>query len=125
VRRIAAIALQGALALAPAWAPARADQSDESRLTPIIAELFAEPAAFAGKSITIYGLVIEANSSRTRFLLQDVSQRPLTIVGNERLKAEVGDQLTVIGTLRVRGKEIYVVARALVATRVLGGGGCC
>ena len=129
MKKLAAIALQVALALAPAswpaWTPAQAEQSDQSGRTPIIAELFAEPGAFAGKSIAIYGLVVEADRSRTRFVLQDVSQHPLTIVGNERLKAKVGDQLTVIGTLRVRGKQIYVVARALLPTRVLGGGGCC
>ena len=125
VKRLAAIALQFALALAPATAPTHAAQSDQSSLTPIIAELFAQPSAFAGKSITIYGLVVEADRSRTRFMLQDVSQQPLRIIGNEQLKAKIGDQLIVIGTLRVSGKEIYVVARALMATHVLGGGGCC
>lgn len=125
MKRLAAIALQFALALAPATAPTHAAQSDQSSLTPIIAELFAQPSAFAGKSITIYGLVVEADRSRTRFMLQDVSQQPLRIIGNEQLKAKIGDQLIVIGTLRVSGKEIYVVARALMATHVLGGGGCC
>jgi hypothetical protein len=125
VNGLAAIAFAGALALAPGSASAQAAQRDQSEPTPIIAELLARPSAFAGKSITIYGLVIEANRSQTRFMLQDVSQQPLAIVGNERLKAKVGDQLIVTGTVRVVGKEVHVIARSLVATRVLGGGGCC
>jgi hypothetical protein len=125
VKRLAAITFAGALALAPGALSAQSAQREQSGLTPIIAELFAQPSAFAGKSITIYGLVIEANRSHTRFMLQDVSQQPLAIVGNERLKAKVGDQLIVTGTVHVIGKEVFVIARALVATRVLGGGGCC
>ncbi len=91
---------------------------------PIIAELFAKPTAFAGRRIAIYGLVIESNPTGTEFLLQDVSQRPLKIVGGNRLKAAVGDQLTVIGTFRAV-RPPYVAAEILRATRVIGGGGCC
>ena len=125
MKRLAAIGFAAALALAPNAPSAQSAQGQQSEPTPIIAELLARPAAFAGKSITIYGLVIEANRSHTRFMLQDVSQQPLAIVGNERLRAKVGDQVIVTGTVRVIGKEVLVVARALVATRVLGGGGCC
>ena len=102
-----------------------ADQSVPTAFKPIIAELFAAPAAFADKPIEIYGLVIDSDRSHTRFQLQDVSQHPLTIVGNARLRAKIGDQLIVRGTLRWRGKDIYFVATSLIATRVLGGGGCC
>ena len=125
MKGLAVISFAGALALAPGSASAQAAQRDRTERTPIIAELLAQPSAFAGKSITIYGLVIEANRSHTRFMLQDVSQQPLAIIGNERLKAKVGDQLIVTGTVRIVGKEIHVIARSLVATRVLGGGGCC
>jgi hypothetical protein len=69
--------------------------------------------------------VIEANAARTKFMLQDVSQQPLAIIGNGRLKAKAGDQVIVTGTVHVRGKDVFVLARALMATRVLGGGGCC
>jgi hypothetical protein len=114
--------LAGALAWAPP--PARAAEPG-TRLKPIIAELFAAPAAFADKPIEIYGLVIGSDHTHMRFQLQDVSQHPLTIVGNARLRAKIGDQLIVRGILRRRGKDIYFVASSLIATRVLGGGGCC
>ena len=123
--KFVAVALQGALLLALPSAATRAAELGQSRLTPIIAELFAAPAAFAGKQIEIYGLVVTADRSRKRFQLQDVSQHPLTIIGNKKLRAMVGDQLIVRGTLRVSGKEIYIVADSLKATKVLGGGGCC
>ena len=108
-------ALSGALAAEPARA----------RPTPIIAELYADPALFVGKSVTIYGLVIETSASRTEFFLQDVSQHPLRIVGNKRLTARIGDQLIVVGRLRIAGKVPYLAAETVTATRVLGGGGCC
>lgn len=92
---------------------------------PIIAELFAKPKAFAGRRIAIYGLVIESNPTGTEFLLQDVSQRPLKIVGGKRLKAGAGDQLTVIGTFHASARSPYVAAELLIPTRVIGGGGCC
>lgn len=125
MRRVALfiVFLIGALAWAPL--PAAAAEPGAARLKPIIAELFAAPADFADKPIEIYGLVIDSDRSHTRFQLQDVSQHPLTIVGNARLRAKIGDQLIVRGTLRRRGKDIYFVATSLIATRVLGGGGCC
>ena len=125
MKRLAAVALLGALWLLQPSAPTRAAESGLPRLTPIIAELFAAPAAFAGKPIEIYGLVVKADRMRTKFLLQDVSQHPLTIVGNKKLRAKVGDQLIVRGTLHVSGKEVYIAADSLIATKVLGGGGCC
>jgi hypothetical protein len=107
------------------WAPLSGRAAEPARLKPIIAELFAAPAAFADKPIEIYGLVIDTDRTHTRFQLQDVSQHPLTIVGNARLRATIGDQLIVRGILRGRGNDIYFVATSLIATRVLGGGGCC
>ena len=53
---------------------------------------------------TLHALV-----SLLRFELQDVSQHPLTIVGNELLRAKIGDQLIVRGTLHRRGNDIYIV----------------
>ena len=91
---------------------------------PIIAELVADPARFDGRSIVIYGLVIEADASPV-FLLQDVSQRPLRIVGNRKLKAKVGDQLMVVGVFHARPSAPYVSATSLFRTKVIAGGGCC
>jgi hypothetical protein len=92
---------------------------------PIIADLFAQPKAFAGRRIVIYGLVIESNLTGTEFLLQDVSQRPLKIIGSKRLKAAAGDQLTVVGTFHGPADSPYLVAKRLIPTVVIGGGGCC
>jgi hypothetical protein len=91
---------------------------------PIIAELVADPARFDGRSIAIYGLVIEADGNLA-FLLQDVSQRPLRIVGNRKFKAKVGDQLMVVGVFHARPSAPYVSATSLLRTKVIAGGGCC
>jgi hypothetical protein len=87
---------------------------------PIIAQLFANPETFAGKKVEVYGLVIQSDS-RNEFLLQDVSQRPIRVLGN----ASVGDQVTVLGTVQMGGVAIYLSAESLKSTKVLGGGGCC
>ena len=91
---------------------------------PIIAQLYSDPARYADRSITIYGLVVEKGSNST-FLLQDVSQRPLKIVGSDELKAAVGDQLIVTGFFHANSDEPYIAAKTLIPTRVVGGGGCC
>jgi hypothetical protein len=91
---------------------------------PIIAELFADPALYDGRQVTIYGLVIESVSNST-FLLQDVSQRPLKILGSEGLKAAVGDQLIVVGSFHSGSDGPYLSATALIPTQVVAGGGCC
>jgi hypothetical protein len=93
-------------------------------LRPIIAELFARPDTFAGRTIEIYGLVIESRA-KSEFLLQDVSQRPLRIVSNENLAAALGDQLTVVGRFHADAQSIYLKAESLTPTKVTGGGGCC
>jgi hypothetical protein len=123
---VRAVALVGIVLAALVNSPATPMAEPARALpTPIIAELYAAPAAFADKSVRIYGLVIEANASGTEFLLQDVSQHPLRIVGGRKLKAKPGDQLIVIGRLRIVGAEPYLAAEAVLPTRVLGGGGCC
>lgn len=121
------VTLAVALVLLAAVGAARSDgdgeREQESR--PIIAELYAAPRDFAGRRIVIYGLVIESSASGAEFMLQDVSQHPLRIVGGTALTAAVGDQVMVIGTFRDGPGAPYVSAAALVATKVLGGGGCC
>lgn len=87
---------------------------------PIIAQLFAEPARFAGRTVEVYGLVIQSDS-KSEFLLQDVSQRPIRVIGT----ADVGDQVTVIGRFHSKPPSIFLAAERLSATKVVGGGGCC
>ena len=91
---------------------------------PIIAQLYHDPARYAGRRVVIYGLVVEQVSPAI-FMLQDVSQRPLKIVGNERLTAKVGDQLIVVGLFHSAPDGPYLSAMSLIKTQVTGGGGCC
>jgi hypothetical protein len=90
---------------------------------PIVAQLYENPSRYSGKSVVIYGLVIDASPNGT-FLLQDVSQHPIKIVPNRNIKAKVGDQLIVFGKFK-SARVPYVRAKSLIATKVLGGGGCC
>ena len=103
-------------------ASGRVVRDDLSR--PIIAQLLSDPHAYAHKTVTIYGLVIERESPSV-FLLQDVSQRPLRVIGSHGIKANVGDQIIVRGVLSKDHRGYYFAARSLTPTRVLGGGGCC
>jgi hypothetical protein len=91
---------------------------------PIIAQMLSNPGAYANKPVTIYGLVIEKETDSI-FILQDVSQRPLKVVGTHGVKASVGDQITIRGVLSKNSNGLYFTARSLTPTRVLGGGGCC
>ena len=91
---------------------------------PIIAQMLSNPAAYANKPVMIYGLVIEKESNSV-FILQDVSQQPLKVVGTRGVKAAVGDQVIIRGVLSKNRNGLYFTARSLTPTRVLGGGGCC
>ncbi len=91
---------------------------------PIIAQLFNKPEAYAGRSVVVYGLVVESFLD-AGFMLQDVSQRPLKIVGGNSIKASVGDQVIVTGIFHAGPEGPYISARSLIATQVLAGGGCC
>jgi hypothetical protein len=101
-------------------APNNSDQDEH----PIIAQLFSKPESYAGRSVMVYGLVVESLSG-TVFMLQDVSQRPLKIVGGNNIKASVGDQIIVTGIFLTSPEGPYISARSLIATQVLAGGGCC
>jgi hypothetical protein len=101
------------------------DADDGPMLRPIIAQLYAEPESFLGRPLAVYGLVIEANAGGTVFMLQDVSQHPLRVVGKPSLIATAGDQVTIVGTLQRDGGGPYLAASLIIPTRVLGGGGCC
>lgn len=87
---------------------------------PIIAQLYAHPDKFIGLKVEVYGLVVQSEA-KGEFFLQDVSQRPLRVLGD----AAVGDQLTALGSLRADGQTIYLKADQLIPTKVTGGGGCC
>ena len=123
--RTAAILVVINLFLGNMVANAQSDERIAKLPRPIIAELFAKPKDFAGRRIAIYGLVVESNPAGTEFLLQDVSQRPLKIVGGKKLKASAGDQLTVVGIFHLHVRSPYLVAKLLIPTVVIGGGGCC
>ncbi len=125
MQRAAAILVILSVLLGSVFANTQAAEHVTKLSRPIIAELFAKPKAFAGRRVEIYGLVIESNITGTEFLLQDVSQRPLKIIGGKKLKAAAGDQLTVVGTIRGHAGVPYLVAKRLIPTVVLGGGGCC
>jgi hypothetical protein len=113
------------LCCAAASPAAAVEMKRDDDIRPIIAQMLHNPAAYAQKRVTIYGLVIERETPSV-FVLQDVSQRPLKIIGKRGVKASVGDQVTVRGTLtRDKAGSYVFVARSLIETRVLGGGGCC
>lgn len=101
-----------------------ANADDDHLLRPIIAQLYAEPESFMGRSLAIYGLVIEASAGGTVFTLQDVSQRPLKVVGKAALTPAAGDQITIVGTLQSDADGPYLAANLIIPTRVLGGGYC-
>jgi hypothetical protein len=120
---IATIALAGIIAINDSCRGqvTGAPQADES---PIIAELYSDPARHAGKSVLIYGLVVEIGPG-SAFRLQDVSQHPLRIVASPDMRVSVGDQLMVFGSFHADGPEPFLSAKTLIPTQVVAGGGCC
>jgi hypothetical protein len=112
------LAVAAACAIGAALAGSEADK-------PIIAELFADAARYDGRAITVYGLVIETAPLGRRFLLQDVSQMPLTVERTDGKLTLVGDQLLIEGEFHANGGAPYLRATAITPTKVLGGGGCC
>lgn len=101
-----------------------AELTRDDATRPIIAQLLNDPGAYVNKTVTIYGLVIQ-KESKSVFILQDVSQQPLKVVGRHGVKAAVGDQITIRGVLSKNRNGLFFTARSLTPTRVLGGGGCC
>ena len=92
---------------------------------PIISQMMAEPGAYDGKRVTIYGLVIDSSTGGQRFSLQDVSQMPLTVEAPDGSRVRTGDQLLVQGIFRSGTREHVLIANEIIPTKVLGGGGCC
>ncbi len=92
---------------------------------PIIALLVADSKAYDGRSVVIYGLVIESIGAGKVFMLQDVSQMPLRIIRKDGLPTMVGDQILVHGVFVWNGGDPYLEASKITETKVLGGGGCC
>jgi len=122
-RAAAGLLLAVLLALPLPHAPARAADSAAAR--PIIAELFAAPEHFAGRDLTVYGLVIEASKDGRRFYLQDVSQMPLSVRRLDSGVTLAGDQIVVTGTLVVEQGVPRLEATKITFAKVVGGGGCC
>ncbi len=106
-----------AFSIGAAWTNLYPEQHIEK---PIIAQLYADPSSFSGRTVEIYGLVVESNRTN-EFFLQDVSQRPLRVLGT----AAVGDQVTVVGRFHASSQSIHLAAEKLIPTKVTGGGGCC
>ena len=106
------------LGLPPAAVRAEVDK-------PIIANLYGDAALYHGRSVTIYGLVIETAKLGREFMLQDVSQMPLRIVRTDGFPAVVGDEMLVQGVFVANDGDPYLEARKITHTKVLGGGGCC
>jgi hypothetical protein len=102
---------------------AQSAQEPKADAFPIIAELYSDPVHFSGKSVVIYGLVVESFANGS-FMLQDVSEHPLKIVAGRNVKTKVGDQLIVFGIFE-SNRVPYVRAKSLIRTKVLAGGGCC
>lgn len=110
------------LALAVICAADVSIADDPPAKTPVIAELLATPGAFSGKTVTIYGLVVEVSEAGAVFLLQDVSQRPLRIVSAKGKSVAVGDQVLVRGVFRSDGGRHFLSAEVIQPAKVTGGG---
>lgn len=92
---------------------------------PIAAQLFASPEKYAGRTVTIYGLVIGVEPDGSNFLLQDVSQAPLKVVRSDGRFTMPGDQLIVVGKFVPDKGNTRLEAETVTVTKVTGGGGCC
>jgi len=122
MRQLACMAVAATLWLGlAATVEARDDEADK----PIIAQLIADAGGYNGRSVTIYGLVIEVTRGGQEFLLQDVSQMPLKIVRTDSMPMSVHDQVVVEGVFFANRGDPYLKARKITYEQVLGGGGCC
>lgn len=92
---------------------------------PIIAHILADQDAYNGKSVTIYGLVVEVLDGGRAFMLQDVSQMPLEIVTPKGEVVFLGDQVLVKGFFDAGENEPRLRATDMEEAVVLRGGGCC
>jgi len=92
---------------------------------PIISLLIADSEAYDGRSVVIYGLVIETVGTGRVFMLQDVSQMPLRIIRTDGLPTMVDDQILVQGVFMRNGGDQYLKASKITPANVLGVGGCC
>lgn len=96
-----------------------------ARETPIVAELLSQPERFLGRPVAIYGLAVEVLDGGRRFILQDVSQMPLSVVAPAGDRVVLGSQLMVHGIVRRVNGRLEVAARDLFAVQIVAGGGCC
>lgn len=122
-RALSSVIVAVALFLAPGPMGDRTASAEANK--PIIAHLVGDAEAYDGRSVVIYGLVIETVGMGRVFMLQDVSQIPLRIIRTDGLPTMVGDQVLVHGVFVRNGDDPYLEASKITATTVLGGGGCC
>ncbi len=122
-RALSSVIVAVALFLAPSPMGDRTAAAEADK--PIISLLFGDAEAYDGRSVVIYGLVIETIGMGKVFMLQDVSQMPLRIIRTDGMPTMVGDQMLVHGVFMRNGSDPYLEASTITATTVLGGGGCC
>ncbi len=122
-RALSSVIIAVALFLAPSPMGDRTASAEANK--PIISLLVGDAEAYDGRSVVIYGLVIETVGMGKVFMLQDVSQMPLRIIRTDGLPTMVGDQVLVHGVFMRNGDDPYLEASTITATTVLGGGGCC
>lgn len=120
LRRLACVLMAATFWLGLA-APVEAGNDGSDK--PIIAQLIADAGGYDGRSVTIYGLVIEVTREGREFLLQDVSQMPLRVVRADGMPTSVHDQMIVEGVFIANHGDPYLEARKITYEQVLGG--CC
>jgi hypothetical protein len=113
------------LALIYVWGYAHSTTVPKIRSHPIVADLVANPDAYLGQPIIIYGLVIEADLAHHTFMLQDVSQHPLRVDAHELPPVLAGAQVQVDGKLERSQGKLVLFGESLKPVQVLAGGGCC
>lgn len=126
-RHIACLGCAALIAASPVQGTVRAGEAGTATAAerPIAAALFADPAKYVGTRIEIYGLVIEVDTARRSFQLQDVSQRPLTVDAWRLPPIVVGDQVEIEGVLQRTSSGLVLVGTGAKRVQVVGGGGCC
>jgi hypothetical protein len=113
------------LGLAWGWGVLHSAAVPKQPSRPIVAELYANPDAFIGAHIIIYGLVIQSDIGTRSFMLQDVSQHPLRIDAHDLPPIAAGEQVQLEGILERSANNLVFHAEELKRVKVLAGGGCC
>lgn len=113
------------LGLAWGWSVMHSGAVPKQPSRPIVAEMVADPDAYIGTHVIIYGLVLESDLASRSFMLQDVSQHPIKVDGRNLPPIAAGDQVQIEGVLQRNASALVLRAEAITPVRVLAGGGCC